>query len=195
VEVSRTAETIMDMAEMLIQTRGYNSFSYKDISEAIGIRNASIHHHFPSKTDLGVAVVKRYTLRFGQELHRLASDDSLPTMTVFERYLDPYRMLSDSQQRVCLCGSLAGEFLALPEEMRDQVNAFFAEHQSWLKAIFERALQTGEFDLPETPAKTAKLVLAALQGALLIQRSMGDIEEFDDVVASVKAMLTRNGSA
>lgn len=194
-EVSRTAETIMDMAEMLIQTRGYNSFSYKDISEAIGIRNASIHHHFPSKTDLGVAVVKRYTLRFGQELHRLASDDSLPTMTVFERYLDPYRMLSDSQQRVCLCGSLAGEFLALPEEMRDQVNAFFAEHQSWLKAIFERALQTGEFDLPETPAKTAKLVLAALQGALLIQRSMGDIEEFDDVVASVKAMLTRNGSA
>lgn len=184
----------MDMAEMLIQTRGYNSFSYKDISEAIGIRNASIHHHFPSKTDLGVAVVKRYTQRFGEELRRFSSDDSLPTMTVFERYLDPYRMLSDTRQRVCLCGSLAGEFLALPEEMRDQVNAFFAEHQSWLKAIFERALERGEFTLPETPDKTAKLVLAALQGALLVQRSTGDAEEFHEVVAALKAMLTGHRS-
>ena len=65
---SDTGEQILDRAEALIQTRGYSAFSYQDISEALGIRKASIHYHFPSKTDLGIAVVDRYVERFGTAL-------------------------------------------------------------------------------------------------------------------------------
>jgi len=48
----------VDLAEALIQSRGYSAFSYQDISDRLGIRKASIHYHFPSKTDLGVAALQ-----------------------------------------------------------------------------------------------------------------------------------------
>src|SRR6185295_2042375 len=73
---SETAEQILDLAETLIQTRGYSAFSYQDIADSLGIRKASIHYHFPSKTDLGIAVVDRYVARFGGALAAIAADQS-----------------------------------------------------------------------------------------------------------------------
>jgi len=51
--LSDTAERILDIAQDLIQRRGFNAFSYHDIAAPMGIRKASIHYHFPSKADLG----------------------------------------------------------------------------------------------------------------------------------------------
>ena len=73
---SETAEQILDLAETLIQTRGYSAFSYQDIADALGIRKASIHYHFPSKADLGVAVINRYIDRFDAALTEVAGDES-----------------------------------------------------------------------------------------------------------------------
>ena len=55
-----TKKEILKLAEQLFQTKGYNGFSYSDISSVLGIKNAAIHYHFPSKADLGVALVRRY---------------------------------------------------------------------------------------------------------------------------------------
>ena len=55
-----TADRILDTTERLIQTRGFNAISYQDISDAVGIKKASIHHHFPTKFGLGTAVIERY---------------------------------------------------------------------------------------------------------------------------------------
>ena len=79
---SRTAEQILDLAEMLIQTRGYSAFSYQDISDALGITKASIHYHFASKTDLGIAVVDRYVERFGAALIAIAEDQSRSSLAM-----------------------------------------------------------------------------------------------------------------
>src|SRR5215475_2801136 len=106
---SDTADKILDLAETLIQTRGYSAFSYQDISDGLGIRKASIHYHFPSKTNLGIAVVDRYVTRFGAALAALAADESLSSMAVLELYVEPYASFADTADRVCLCGALAGE--------------------------------------------------------------------------------------
>ena len=79
---SETAEKILDLAEMLMQTRGYSAFSYQDISDVVGIRKASIHYHFESKTDLGVAVIDRYTNRFGKALAEIAENKSASSMVM-----------------------------------------------------------------------------------------------------------------
>ena len=63
-----TAEKIMDIAESQVRAGGYNSFSFREISQEIGIKSASIHYHFPTKTDLGVAIASRYTTRFAEQL-------------------------------------------------------------------------------------------------------------------------------
>src|SRR5262245_26646459 len=122
---SDTAEQILDLAETLIQTRGFSAFSYQDIADSLGIRKASIHYHFPSKTDLGIAVVDRYVARFDAELGAIAGDQSQPSMAMLDFYVEPYVGYAKTPDRVCLCGALAGEILALPPELRSRVDGFF----------------------------------------------------------------------
>ena len=59
-----TKTAIMDAAQELIQRGGVNAMSYQHISDAIGIRKASIHHHFPTKDSLIEAVLQRYAVYF-----------------------------------------------------------------------------------------------------------------------------------
>src|SRR6201987_6515356 len=87
---SETAEQILELAEMLIQTRGYSAFSYQDIADSLGIRKASIHYHFPSKTDLGIAVVDRYVARFAAGLATISADPSQSAMAMLDYYVEPY---------------------------------------------------------------------------------------------------------
>lgn len=186
---SRTAEQILDLAEMLIQTRGYSAFSYQDISDALGITKASIHYHFASKTDLGIAVVDRYVDRFGAALVAIAEDQSQPAMAMLDFYIEPYVGYASTPDQVCLCGALAGEILALPPELRDRVDRFFRAHQTWLTGILKRGAARGEFKLAAPAGKVARLVFGALQGALLIKRTTGDPSQMRDVIAVLKLQL------
>jgi TetR/AcrR family transcriptional repressor of nem operon len=186
---SRTAEQILDLAEMLIQTRGYSAFSYQDISDALGITKASIHYHFASKTDLGIAVVDRYFERFDAALIAIAADQSRSSMAMLDFYLEPYIGFSNTPDHVCLCGALAGEILVLPPELRARVDRFFRAHQTWLSEILKRGGARGEFNLPAQASKVARLVFGALQGALLVKRTTGDDSQLQDVITVMKLQL------
>jgi TetR/AcrR family transcriptional repressor of nem operon len=183
---SETAEQILDLGEMLIRSRGYNAFSYQDIADGLGIRKASIHYHFPSKTDLGVAVVDRYVARFGAALAAIADDPSRTSMAMLDVYAEPYIGTAENVDQVCLCGALAGEILALPPELRSRVDGFFRAHQAWLTGILERGIARGEFELAAPAGKVARLVFGALQGALLVKRTTGDASQLRDVMAVIK---------
>ena len=186
---SDTAELIMDVAETLIQTRGYNGFSYQDVAEAIGIRKASIHYHFASKTDLGVAVLDRYSGRIEAGLAQLRAEPDVDALTMLQHYAAPFLEFAKTSERVCLCGALAGELLSLPAEMRDRVKSFFADHQRWLAEIIERGQGRGEI-APTVPAReTARSVFSMLQGALLVQRATGDASQLSDVLRSIRRQL------
>jgi TetR/AcrR family transcriptional repressor of nem operon len=192
---SDTGEQILDLAEMLIQTRGYSAFSYQDISAALGIRKASIHYHFASKTDLGVAVVDRYVARFAAGLAEIAADTANSSMAMLDHYAAPYLQFAATADKVCLCGALAGEMMALPPELRVRVDSFFKSHQAWLAGILKRGVDRGEFRLAASPAKTARLVFGALQGALLVRRTTADASQLRDVVAALKAQLASGPTA
>jgi TetR/AcrR family transcriptional repressor of nem operon len=187
---AETADQILDLAETLIQTRGYSAFSYQDIALALGIRKASIHYHFPSKAALGMALVDRYVARFAAALAEIAADEAQSSMAMLDFYAGPYLGFACSDDdRICLCGALAGEMMALPRELRKRVDRFFQSHQAWLAAILERGERRGEFTLASPPLKTARLVFGALQGALLVKRTTGDIAQLRDVVDVLKAQL------
>jgi TetR/AcrR family transcriptional repressor of nem operon len=186
---SETAEQILDLAETLIQTRGYSAFSYQDIADSLGIRKASIHYHFPSKADLGVAVVDRYIARFGEGLTAIADDQSQSSMTMLDFYVQPYLQFASTPDRVCLSGALAGEMLALPPKVRERVDHFFRTHQVWLTKILERGVARGEFALPAPASKVARFVFGALQGALLVKRTTNDMSQINDVIAVMKLQL------
>ena len=186
---SETAEQILDLAETLIQTRGYSAFSYQDVADSLGIRKASIHYHFPSKTDLGIAVVDRYIARFGTALTAIADDQSQSSMAMLDFYVQPYIQFASTPDRVCLSGALAGEMMALPPQVRERVDHFFKTHQVWLTKILERGVTHGEIKLAAPASKVARFVFAALQGALLVKRTTDDPSQLNDVIAVMKLQL------
>ena len=186
---SETAGQILDLAETLIQTRGYSAFSYQDIADSLGIRKASIHYHFPSKADLGVAVVDRYMARFGDALTAIADDQSQSSMTMLDFYVQPYLQFASTPDRVCLSAALAGEMMAMPPKVRERVDHFFRTHQVWLTKILERGVARGEFTLAAPASKVARFVFGALQGALLVKRTTNDLTQINDVIAVMKLQL------
>ena len=108
-----TAERILDIAEHLVQVRGFNGFSYADIASELGITTASLHYHFASKAELGSAVIARYAERFGEALAEIDRDVK-DAHAKLEAYAALYaQVLRD--ERMCLCGILAAEYQTLPE--------------------------------------------------------------------------------
>lgn len=175
-----TATRIMDAAQRLAQTRGYDGFSYADIATEVGIRKASIHYHFPSKVDLGRELVARYRADFGRALRRIEGQTGDPRRRL-ESYAGLYRAVLEDGGRMCLCGMLAAEMAVLPEETREGVRGFFAENMAWLAGVLAEGADSGLLRFAASPETEAQLLISALEGGMLVARAYGAISHFDAV--------------
>src|SRR5271170_4671548 len=130
-----TRSRILDVAERLVQTRGFNGFSYADIAAEVGITKASLHYHFATKADLGCMLVLRYTEGFNAALAWIATG-SQDVQQRLRDYVSLYtHVLAD--QRMCLCGMVAAEYGTLPPPMQDAIRAFYEVNESWMAAQIE----------------------------------------------------------
>jgi len=188
--MSDTAKRIIEVMADLIQTRGYSAVSYQDIADAIGIRKASIHYHFPSKADLGEAVIKQYKQSLLDQLEAVDADPDASANDKLEAFLAPYLSFKGDDKRVCLCGSLAGEYFALPEGMQSEITDFFEAQQGWLTGLFAESEKNASLKIPGSPGQTARLFFDALQGALLAKRAAHDDSQIDDVVTTLRAIVS-----
>jgi TetR/AcrR family transcriptional regulator, transcriptional repressor for nem operon len=173
---SGTTIRILDIAERLLQVRGYNGFSYGDVATELGITRAALHYHFPGKAELGQALIERYAARFARALAEL--DATAPDAAAKLRgYVDLYTDVL-SADRMCLCGMLAAEHRTLPDLLQRAVCDFFSANTSWLRKVLEEGCADGSLHCPGTPEATASMVLSALEGAMLIARLNGDVDRF-----------------
>jgi TetR/AcrR family transcriptional repressor of nem operon len=187
-EDAGTAGRILDAAEALVQVRGFNGFSYADVSAEVGITKAALHYHFAVKADLGLALIARYADRFAEELAKLDKGNATPAARLAGYaglYLHVLR-----QQRMCLCGMLAAEYQTLPEPMREAVTSFFDANESWLEKVLDEGKQDGTLRFPGTARETARMVIACLEGAMLVSRPYADADRFEAMAASLLAGLT-----
>jgi TetR/AcrR family transcriptional repressor of nem operon len=183
-----TATRILDVAETLVQTRGFNGFSYADIAEALAITKPSVHHHFSSKADLGLRLVERYHRTFFEALRRVDASGAESSKKL-EDYAALYLGVLRQEQRMCLCGMMAADFNTLETPIRDAVQKFFTENETWLTRVMEegRSSKVLEFDGPAQIQ--ASLFLSSLQGAMLVARSLGSLERFEALTARLLAGL------
>jgi TetR/AcrR family transcriptional repressor of nem operon len=171
-----TTTRILDVAERLLQVRGYNGFSYGDVATELGITRAALHYHFPGKAELGQALIERYATRFSSALAQL--DATAPDAAGKLRgYVALYTDVIDAD-RMCLCGMLAAEHRTLPELLRQAVCDFFSANTSWLRTVLEEGCADGSLRCPGTAEATASMVLSVLEGAMLITRLNGDVDRF-----------------
>jgi TetR/AcrR family transcriptional repressor of nem operon len=187
--LSATATRILDSAERLAQTRGFNGFSYADISEELGITKASIHHHFASKADLGSALIERYHTAFFDALARI-DDERESSRDKLESYRQIYASVLANDNRMCLCGMLAADFTTLPENMRKKLTAFFDANERWLAGVLEHGRKAGVLRYDGDSATEARLVVSLLEGAMLVARSYCDPARFKSVADRILAELT-----
>ncbi|CAB3663357.1 TetR/AcrR family transcriptional regulator [Achromobacter kerstersii] len=161
-----TREALLQTAENLMRTRGYTAFSYADLAEAVGIRKASIHHHFPTKEDLGEVIVQTYIARVRIELDRIEAQHR----HVIGR-LESFFMIFRSSVEgglLPLCGALAAEMSALPPNLQRLTHQFFDMQLTWLTRILNEGIKLE--DIPEGSGAKAKafLLLSLLEGSCFI---------------------------
>lgn len=185
-----TAMRILDIAERLVQLRGFNNFSYADVARELEITTASLHYHFPGKAELGQALIARYAERFFAALSRIDHDRG-DAQTKLEAYTALYAELLRGQ-RMCMCGILAAEYQTLPEPMRGAVIRFFDDNQKWLVATLTQGQADRTLNITGSTDEIAQSIISTLEGAMLVARPYGDMAIFNSTARHLLASLTNN---
>lgn len=186
-----TAGQIIDTARHLIMTRGYNGFSYADVAEAVGIRKASIHHHFAAKSDLARAVVEQSRAIIQFQVAQLAEvePDAATQLRAYAGYWE--RCILDNSAPFCVAAMLAAELPSLPEDLAGAVRAHFAELTGWLASILEIGVRQGSVVLVRSPAEEADAFMSAIYGAMLSARAFGDPGRFVTITETLLSRVVR----
>jgi TetR/AcrR family transcriptional repressor of nem operon len=186
-----TAARILDIAERLVQSRGFNGFSYANVAAELGITKASLHYHFPGKAELGEALVNRYAKRFAEAL-RSIDEDCADVQAKLVAYAELYAgVIRD--QRMCLCGMLAADYATLPPTMRDAVVRFFDDNEAWLEHVLAQGRAAGALRYEGEARDEAQLIISALEGAMLVARPYGDSNRFQTTARRLLSTLSPDG--
>jgi TetR/AcrR family transcriptional repressor of nem operon len=184
---ANTRSRILDASERLVQVRGFNGFSYADVAAELAVTKASLHYHFPSKAELGEALIARYAERFARALAAIDAH-----LTLAPAKLDAYAKLYAEvlrQERMCLCGMLAAEYQTLPHPIRNAVVAFLNDNEAWLAPVLEDGRKDGSLHFSNTAAVTARSIISGLEGAMLVARPYGAVDRFETTAAQLLAGL------
>jgi len=173
---SVAAKRILDTAEELAQTRGFNGFSYADIAERLGVTRASLHYHFPTKAELGRELIARYRERFVGEMEAI-DRRGVKASSKLKHYVALYDKVM-RLDRMCLCGIFAAECTTLPIPMQDELRRFFDANEHWLAGVLLNGRRARELAFRETPQERARVLIGSLEGAMLIARAYGDDARF-----------------
>jgi TetR/AcrR family transcriptional repressor of nem operon len=178
---SSSKEAILAAARRSAQTHGYGGLNFRDLADEVGIKAASIYHHFPSKADLGAAVARRYWEDSAADLEAMLAESSDP-VGCLRQYPDTFRKALENNNRMCLCSFMAAEHDDLPEPVKKEVQTFADVNVAWLSRVLSAAAVVSS----EESERRARAIFAAVVGAQLIARSRSDISLYDALIDSYR---------
>jgi TetR/AcrR family transcriptional regulator, transcriptional repressor for nem operon len=174
-----TRRELLDLADTLVRTRGYNGFSYRDLAEQIGIKTASIHYHFPTKGDLGEALIENEREVFARNLAQLDAAEKDPRRRL-ERFIQLFQATTiGCDNRMCLGAMLAVEQETLPDAVGQAVRRLFAANEDWLAKLLEEGRKKRQFRFKGSADAAARFLFSSLEGALLTARAFHDTGRFE----------------
>lgn len=173
-----TKTLLLNSAERVARARGFDGFSYADLAQDVGIRKASIHHHFPTKADLALALVRRYRANFRAALADLEVKKSTP-LSALTAYVNLYRDALSDGERLCLCVAFSVGVDRFDKAVLGELQGFHSDSEAWLVNILKAGQADGSINKKLKPAKEAVSILALMEGAQLLARVVGDVKRFD----------------
>jgi TetR/AcrR family transcriptional regulator, transcriptional repressor for nem operon len=191
-EPRSTVDAILDCARASIVAGGYNGFSYADIADVVGIRKASIHHHFRTKVELVTTLVRQYRAEAAAGLAELERQCADP-MDQLRGYAGYWAAcIGDPETSYCVCALLATQIPVLPPEVALEVREYFRELSAWLAGVMDRGASQGVMALSRDPHAEAETFMATVHGAMLSARAYGDPAAFAAVVEPAVDRLRAN---
>jgi TetR/AcrR family transcriptional repressor of nem operon len=186
-----TKTKILDAAQDLIQRLGANGMSYQDISDAVGIRKASIHHHFPTKENLIETLLDRYCEYFFRLFDNILQSTASPKEKL-QKYIDLFEatLRSEKGEKACLYGMVGAEIASLGLESLAKVKHFHEGNEERLTTLLIEGRKGRVFNLKGDPKATAALVFSLLEGAILIVRAKGGVRQFRQITEQLMILLT-----
>ena len=182
-----TRQRILDSAQRLTQTRSFHGFSFQDIADEVGVRKASLYHHFDSKDDVAVAMLKRAADWVRAELKKTEEREPKERL---EAYFDIFHQIYGKGERMCPGGSFAAVFDAVSSPVQTAVHRFAKMHVDWLEDVVRDGVEQGQFTVgDQRPRDVAAQIAAAVQGALLVGRLSSDRHVLDVVVEGMRRYL------
>ncbi len=183
-----TKVALLDSAERIVRRTGFDGFSYADLAEAVGIRKASIHHHFPTKATLSVAMMQRYHAGLEQACHQIDQRHSTGSDRLIA-LIDLYRAALNGGASVCLCVALTAGRESLSGEALAEIRKFRAMMVGWIVSVFEWARSDGTLRGIAEEALEAAAVLSLLEGAQLAARTEESVALFDQATALLRSRV------
>lgn len=174
-----TRTQILDVAQALVQTIGANAMSYQHISDAVGIRKASIHHHFPTKEALIDALIERYSERFFGVVDQIVAGRKTAVHKLRD-YIGLFEgtLRDGAQDKACAMGMLGAEVRTLGEAAADRVSQFYSQNERRLSAILDEGRLDGTLRFEGASPAMAGLIFSLLEGAMLVSRGRNDVDHF-----------------
>lgn len=172
--MSQKKNEILKVAESMIRKGGYHSFSFRDIAKVVGIKSASVHYYYPTKESLGAEVAQNYTTRFIASLGQAKTHKD-----PIEVYIAAFKASFLEDKQVCLCGLLGAESTLIPPAVKIEVTAFFTKNIKWLTEAYTLISKPN-------PEKKATHILAILEGAMILSKSMNNTILFDDILNQIE---------
>ncbi len=176
-----TSEAILAAARDSVQAHGFGGLNFRDLAAEVGIKAASIYHHFPSKADLGAAVAKRYWEDAAARLEGVSANAADPKAAL-HMYPDVFRQSLERENRLCLGSFMSAEFDDLPASVIKEVQTFSDVNVTWLEKRLSEAGIVGSAESEDR----ARAIFAAVAGAQLMARSRSDISLFDTLIESYR---------
>jgi len=187
-----TRDRILDVAQELVQTIGANAMSYQHISDAVGIRKASIHHHFPSKEKLIEDLVERYMNYFFELVDGITASKKSGAGKVRD-YISLYEgtLREGTHNKACMMGMLGAEVRSLGEIAAERVRQFYSQNEKRLTLILAEGKKDGSLSFKGSPEALAGMIFAFLEGALLVARGRGKPEHFREAANQMLRMIEK----
>lgn len=177
-------EALLEHAQTLLMTRGYNAFSYRDLAELVGVKTSSIHYYFPAKEDLALEAVNAYSADLMSSVY--AIDSSAPADKKLDRYAKVFGRILGGGNQICLCGMLAADIESLPDKVRQAVQAYFKANENWLAKVLAEGEAQDTLDVGGKPEAAARTLYAAFQGSLLASRLFQVRARLEEIADSVR---------
>ncbi|MBL0883583.1 MAG: TetR/AcrR family transcriptional regulator [Chitinophagaceae bacterium] len=177
-------EQIVDLADQYIRAKGYNAFSFYDIAKEVGIKTSSIHYHFPSKTDLGVAVIEKELAFITAMIQKNADCSPLEKLNIF---FSIYHKIKEANQ-VCLVGSLATDFMTLDESIQNALKKFSLTILNWVTGFLEEGKRENVFNFSCQPRIKALLIIGNMLSIVQLSRLIDDAD-FNSVKKAIQKDL------